>query len=811
MTLFTGIHEVRVMKDQGWIYAGYFDSEAAALSAVERLSDYKAAWATLNPLRAGALTPDTAINPPELVRTHNTAGDAHILRRDWLLLDFDPPRSTDTKSTNSTDEEKAAAHQQADECRAELAGLGWPTPMLIDSGNGYHLRYHISLPNDAAAHELVRSILHTLAARYSMLDVSNHNAARVAKLPGTWARKGENTEERPHRTSTLLEPGDAEVVSEALMRELVPRVGTERNYGAPEEITSEEAKAAREWLLGYLDHFELVPRTEARRTTGGWKVGIYCPLTETDPQPHDEGISETSTILQIINGRLSFKCSHNTCEKAERNTAMFKQTMMQRNPTPYLPEPGADAEVTIGTAQTRRTRPLPALLQADLGTDFLRENHDFLLITDVNPLLLAAWTGNGWELRPDRRLLSKAVNAHLKHLYALYPPPVEGRDRRGMLKASDTLGGVVSYAWLDLPETRRERFDTDEYLLGLPGGLAANLRTGEVRQMQREDYISRCLTVAPDANHPTPRWTRFLREIACGDAELADYLRRLTALCLTAHPQQAIFALYGSGRNGKGSYIRVIQGILGNSAVMLRPRELAESKFADDANKRTLSTLESARFVCVQEAVASSLDFPLLKVLSGGDTVSAAGMRENARQIKPTWKLFLTTNEQPVFPADAAFRGRVHLVPFRADFSEAPETTIDATLRGELPGILAELLEVCPSVIRDGLRPPAAVRVSTDELFAELDIAGRFQADCLVSAPDEAVAVADVNTAAIVWVQRENLDTDTRRLMGELRKRFGKRYAFRKVEGKSVRVFTGVRLLDSLPARTSSGVTVRTS
>lgn len=77
-----------------------------------------------------------------------------------------------------------------------------------------------------------------------------------------------------------------------------------------------------------------------------------------------------------------------------------------------------------------------------------------------------------------------------------------------------------------------------------------------------------------------------------------------------------------------------------------------------------------------------------------------------------------------------------------------------------------------------------------------------------MSAPDEAVAVADVNTAAILWVQRENLDTDVRRLMGELRKRIGKQYAFRKVEGKSVRVFTGVRLVDALPTRSGSGVTV---
>lgn len=96
------------------------------------------------------------------------------------------------------------------------------------------------------------------------------------------------------------------------------------------------------------------------------------------------------------------------------------------------------------------------------------------------------------------------------------------------------------------------------------------------------------------------------------------------------------------------------------------------------------------------------------------------------------------------------------------------------------------------------------MRGSTDELFLELDIAARFQADCLAPAPDEAVTGADMHTAAVLWVQRENLDVDVRQFMGELRKRFGKRYAFRRVEGKNVRAFTGVRLVDALPTR--SGV-----
>ena len=334
------LFEVRVKTDSG-IFAGYFDNETAALSAVEQLGSYTAAWSTLNSLRSAVLTPDTVINAA-LVRTNRTAADEHIARREWLLLDFDPPRPT---GTNSTDAEKESAWQQAEQCRKELTAMGWPAPAAIDSGNGFHLRYRIDLPNDADAHGLVRSVLHSLAARYAMLDVTNCNAARVAKLPGTWARKGEHTAERPHRISRLLEAAGDSVVSEAQLRAIAPQAATGRDYGPPEEISGTDAKAAREWLLGYLEHYDLVARTETRRIMGGWKIAIYCPLTQADTQPHDEG-GETSTVLQLINGRLSFKCSHHSCEKAGRNTLAFKRTMYARRGG-FRREPGEIA-VTLG-------------------------------------------------------------------------------------------------------------------------------------------------------------------------------------------------------------------------------------------------------------------------------------------------------------------------------------------------------------------------------------------------------------------------------------------------------------------------------
>jgi hypothetical protein len=137
------------------------------------------------------------------------------------------------------------------------------------------------------------------------------------------------------------------VVSEAQLRELVPHTATGRDYTytSGPEITSDEAKAAREWLLSYAGHYALVPRTEAQRITGGWRLGIYCPLTETDAQQHDEA-GETSTVLLIINGRVVFKCSHNTCEKHRRNTAVFKREMFARH-GPFKREP-ADIAVAIG-------------------------------------------------------------------------------------------------------------------------------------------------------------------------------------------------------------------------------------------------------------------------------------------------------------------------------------------------------------------------------------------------------------------------------------------------------------------------------
>src|ERR1700674_2810334 len=197
MTLFYGIHEVRLLHADGRIATGYFDNFEGALRVVENDPEqFKAAYLTLNPLQQ--LPPGAALNPIALTRAASSAKDEDIAHRYWLLVDCDPARAA---KTNSTDGEKAASSLQAEAVREYLRGRGWPEPMLCDSANGFHLLYRVTLPNNESSKEMLKAILGRLAKLFntpaSTVDPTNYNASRVCKLYGSFARKAPHSDERP--------------------------------------------------------------------------------------------------------------------------------------------------------------------------------------------------------------------------------------------------------------------------------------------------------------------------------------------------------------------------------------------------------------------------------------------------------------------------------------------------------------------------------------------------------------------------------------------------------------------------------------
>jgi hypothetical protein len=167
----------------------------------------------LNPLN---LREGTPLNPASLRLSTNAASASDVEQRVWLLIDLDPPRPS---KTNSTETEKEAACEEARRVKEFLFSRGWPGPILADSGDGFHLLYRINLPNDEASTLLLKNFLARLRQLFPMVVAGNFDAARVCKFYGSWARRGEHSEERPHRRSAIVSapvaqmPVSAELIS----------------------------------------------------------------------------------------------------------------------------------------------------------------------------------------------------------------------------------------------------------------------------------------------------------------------------------------------------------------------------------------------------------------------------------------------------------------------------------------------------------------------------------------------------------------------------------------------------------------------
>jgi len=171
--------------------SGYFDQD--------HLLELAAAVIASTSYAAGVYCTLNAIDPALLARRANridVAGngdattDRNVVGRRFVPVDVDPVRPSGIRAT---DAEKAAAGKVAERVLAHFRGIGWPDPIVIDSGNGRHLLYPTDPPADDGG--LTERCIRAVAAWFDTgavkVDTSVHNPARILRLPGTRCRKGD--------------------------------------------------------------------------------------------------------------------------------------------------------------------------------------------------------------------------------------------------------------------------------------------------------------------------------------------------------------------------------------------------------------------------------------------------------------------------------------------------------------------------------------------------------------------------------------------------------------------------------------------
>jgi hypothetical protein len=185
---------------------GYFDNAEALAAAVATITTAKGIYIIPNAVNRDLLA--RCCNRIKPAGKGDTTQDSDIIRRRWLLIDADPVRPA---GISSTDAEHAAALGRIQDIVAYLTAGGWPTPIVADSGNGAHALYRIDLAADDGG--MVQRILQALAARFDdaavKVDTSVYNPARIWKLYGTTAAKGDDVPGRPWRMARIIDSPDA--------------------------------------------------------------------------------------------------------------------------------------------------------------------------------------------------------------------------------------------------------------------------------------------------------------------------------------------------------------------------------------------------------------------------------------------------------------------------------------------------------------------------------------------------------------------------------------------------------------------------
>jgi putative DNA primase/helicase len=320
-----------------------------------------------------------------------------------------------------------------------------------------------------------------------------------------------------------------------------------------------------------------------------------------------------------------------------------------------------------------------------------------------------------------------------------------------------------------------DRLDHDPWLLTVENG-TLDLRTGDLRDHQREDLITKLAPVTYDPEAKAPTWSAFLERVLESES-LRRFVQRAAGYSMTGDTRERILLLlYGIGRNGKTTLLEAIREALGDYAL----KSPAETLMAKPAGgiPNDVARLKGARFVSASETEANRrLAESLVKEITGSDTISARFMRAEWFDFKPTHQVWLATNHKPqITGTDPAIWDRIKLVPFEVRIpDDEVDTGLPDKLRGELPGILAWAVKGCLEWRREGLGEPDEVTEATTAYKAEQDVLAAFIEECCVVKPNAWVTFKELYAAYAAWAEESGERAESKR-------RFGARLAERGFE-----------------------------
>ena len=370
------------------------------------------------------------------------------------------------------------------------------------------------------------------------------------------------------------------------------------------------------------------------------------------------------------------------------------------------------------------------------------------LIDYLSPLAYSAgkfwqYRDGVWKAYPDEQIAAILTHAMKDR--------VQGRMIEGVLTV---LRGLIY-----VPE---ERWEPDPYMINCKNGIL-DIRT-MVLKPHSPDYYSRVqLPVSYNPQAWVGGWYDFLASIFPEDHEKDEegryihYLskhvlaQQFAGYCLLrdCRYQKAMF-LYGSGSNGKSTFLNVIGAVLGSENTCSLSLTTLGERFKSIYLHNMMANLAS------ETNPKAALESDIFNSVVAGDEITAEEKYGKSLKFRPFCKFIISMNESPmVTDKSYAFERRVLVLGFNRRFTpEEIDPLMSEKLMGELDGVFNWMVEGIKILLKkDSFVVGRNIQEEIDQLMGRVNPFIRFAEECCVIGPDERATTRDLWEAYRDWCE----------------------------------------------------------
>ena len=234
--------------------------------------------------------------------------------------------------------------------------------------------------------------------------------------------------------------------------------------------------------------------------------------------------------------------------------------------------------------------------------------------------------------------------------------------RRKTSRIAATLTEAEPAAEIDVME-----LDKNPFMLNTPGGMV-DLRTGEIKPHNPDDYCTKITAVAPSLDG-MDEWLAFLDRMTCGDRELQEYHQIVAGMQAVGKVfVENLIIATGIGGNGKSTFYNAQARVMGDYASRIASEVLITNSRKNKSPE--MAELRGRRLVIAAELEEGTrLDTGVVKQLCSVDTIRGEKKYKAPFDFVPSHTIILYTNHLPkVGTNDKGTWDRLVVVPFNARF-----------------------------------------------------------------------------------------------------------------------------------------------